>query len=137
MITYLTRFQCKPNSLQLKRQHSAELNEGSPATRKSPASNTPTRGSTPPLVSSNAATPPTLFTSVSQDLKTPKLLEEGIVGSPLKKQRASLSGLDDEAMRQRLGLGLSGMANDVMERIEQEKDIKTEEIKTEEPDEEL
>lgn len=29
------------------------------------------------------------------------------------------------------------MANDVMERIEQEKDIKTEEIKTEEPDEEL
>lgn len=35
-------------------------------------------------------------------------------------------------MRQRLGLGLSGMANDVMGRIEQEK-----EIKAEEPDEEL
>lgn len=35
-------------------------------------------------------------------------------------------------MRQRLGLGLSGIANDVMGRIEQEK-----EIKTEEPDEEL
>lgn len=106
--------------------------EGSPTTRKSPASNTPTRGSTPPLISSNAPTPPTLFTSASQDLKAPKLLEEGIVGSPLKKQRASLSGLDDEAMRHRLGLGLSGMTNDVMGRIEQEKDIKREE-----PDEEL
>ena len=129
---HLTRFQCKSDSSQLKRQHSVELNEGSPATRKSPASNTPTRGSTPPLIFSNTTTPPTLFTSVSQDIKTPKLLEEGIVGSPLKKQRASLSGLDDEAMRQRLGLGLSGMGTDVMGRIEQEK-----EIKTEAPDEEL
>ena len=31
-----------------------------------------------------------------------------MVGSPLKRQRASLPGLDDEAMRKRFGLGVLG-----------------------------
>jgi hypothetical protein len=44
----------------------------------------------------------------------------------MKKQRASLSGLDDEAMRQRLGLGLSGVTQDTLPPIEQGKAIKTE-----------
>lgn len=54
-------------------------------------------------------------------------LADDIIGSPLKKQRASLSGLDDEATRQRLGLGLSGAMGDVLGRIEQGKQVKTEE----------
>lgn len=108
----------------LKRQHSAEdLDAGSQATRKSPASNTPTAGSTPPQPT---APTPTVLTSASYDVATPKALEEGIIGSPLKKQRASLSGVDDEAMRKRLGLGLSGVMGDVMARIDQDQEIKTE-----------
>lgn len=114
-------------SLQLKRQHSAELDSGSPATRKSPASNSPTRGSTPPLASGSAVTPPNIFTgATSHDLKAPKLLEDSLIGSPLKKQRASLPGLDDGSVRQRLGLGLgmtsggNGSGVDVMGRIDRE-----------------
>ena len=108
----------------LKRQHSAEdLDAGSQATRKSPASNSPTAGSTPPQPT---APTPTVLTSASYDVATPKVLEEGIIGSPLKKQRASLSGVDDEAMRKRLGLGLSGVMGDVMARIDQDKEIRTE-----------
>lgn len=68
-----------------------------------------------------------LSTSASYDLGTPKALEEDIIGSPLKKQRASLSGIDDEAMRKRFGLGLSGVVGDLMARIDQDKEIKTEE----------
>lgn len=71
-------------------------------------------------------TPPAPFSSVSHELKAPEL-EQTVIGSPLKKQRASLSGLDDETMRQRLGLGLSGV-------LEQDKD---KDIKREEKDEEL
>ncbi len=100
------------------------MNAGSPATRKSPASNTPTVGTTPPNTSL-LSTPPTLLTNASYD-PSPSLPLESVVGSPMKKQRASLSGLDDEAMRQRLGLGLSGMTADTLPPIEQGKAIKTE-----------
>ena len=41
------------------------------------------------------------------------------IGSPLKKQRASFQELDDESLRRRLGLGLSGVKTDVMGSIEQ------------------
>lgn len=45
----------------------------------------------------------------------------GSVGSPLKKQRASLSGVDEEDMRKRFGLGLVGVQADVLGAIKQEK----------------
>ena len=44
----------------------------------------------------------------------------------MKRQRASLSGVDDEAMRQRLGLGLSGVTADALPPIELGKMIETE-----------
>lgn len=53
-------------------------------------------------------------------------MEDSLIGSPLKKQRASLPGPDDESVRQRLGLGLgvTSGANDsgvdVMGRIDRE-----------------
>ncbi|KAL8732891.1 MAG: hypothetical protein Q9166_002492 [cf. Caloplaca sp. 2 TL-2023] len=120
--------------IRLKRQHSAEpFNAGTPATRKSPASNTPTAGSTPPQASSLATTPPMFLPNTALDLGSSKAFDSGIIGSPLKRARASVSGLDEEAMRQRLGLGLSGvLAGDVTARIEQAKPIKQEEDADEE-----
>ena len=50
----------------------------------------------------------------------------------MKKQRASVSGVDDEAMRQRLGLGLSGVTADALPSIEQGKVIKIERDEDEE-----
>ncbi|KAL9592823.1 MAG: hypothetical protein Q9179_006332 [Wetmoreana sp. 5 TL-2023] len=121
--------------IRLKRQHSAEpLNGGSAATRKSPASNTPTAGSTPPHISSLATTPPTLLPNAAFDPVLSKVFDSGTVGSPLKRARASVSGLDEETLRQRLGLGLSGvLAGDAAAPVEQAKPIK----KEEEEDEEL
>lgn len=42
------------------------------------------------------------------DAGTRKADDEAIVGSPMKKARASLSGLDGEIMGRRLGLGGPG-----------------------------
>ena len=72
-------------------------------------------------------------------------LDDSIIGSPLKKARASLSGGDEggSGPREGLGLGLSGMAGDIMGRIEQDQSQKEQRqrpqtIKTEESvDEEL
>ena len=102
---------------QLKRQHSAnDLDAPSPAPahRKSPPSNTPTAGSTPPHTSGS---PPPLLPSLAFD--TTSLQGPQSIGSPLKKARASLSGNDDEEMRRRFGLGLSGVKGDVLGAIEQ------------------
>ena len=44
-----------------------------------------------------------------------------MIGSPLKRQRASVSGLDEEAMRSKFGLGLLGASGDVLGAIEQDK----------------
>ncbi|KAL9044053.1 MAG: hypothetical protein Q9214_002783 [Letrouitia sp. 1 TL-2023] len=101
--------------IRLKRQHSAEpLNAGSPATRKSPASNSPTAGSTPSDAPNLATTPPALLPSMAFDLGSSKALDSGPVGSPLKRARASLSGLDEETMGKRLGLGFSGTVADAI-----------------------
>ena len=105
--------------LQLKRQHSIELlNEASPATRRSPASNTPTRGTTPPHFLNSTASPAVLPPTSIFDLEAPRAFDETNIGSPLKKQRASVTGLDDEAMKRRLGLGLSGVTADSLAQID-------------------
>lgn len=44
-----------------------------------------------------------------------------MIGSPLKRQRASVSGLDEEAMKSKFGLGLLGASGDVLGAIEQDK----------------
>lgn len=52
------------------------------------------------------------------DLEAPRAFDEADIGSPLKKQRASVTGLDDEAMKRRLGLGLSGVTGDILSQID-------------------
>ncbi|MCJ1361111.1 hypothetical protein MMC16_000208 [Acarospora aff. strigata] len=104
--------------IKLKRPHSAEpLNAGSPATRRSPALTTPTTESPPREISTGTTTPPTFGSSVTFDAR-PHKTDDAIVGSPLKKQRASLSGLDGEIMKGRLGLGLSGGIGDILGTID-------------------
>lgn len=44
-----------------------------------------------------------------------------MIGSPLKRQRGSVSGLDEEAMRSKFGLGLLGASGDVLGAIELDK----------------
>ena len=54
--------------------------------------------------------------------------DSGTVGSPLKRARASLSGVDEGSLQQRLGLGLSGLvAADAAAPTEEKKGIKKEE----------
>ena len=45
-----------------------------------------------------------------------------MVGSPLKKARASLPGVDEESLRAKFGLGMSG---DVLGAIEQDNSVGT------------
>ena len=44
-----------------------------------------------------------------------------MIGSPLKRQRASVSGLEEESTRSKHGLGLLGINGDVLGAIEQDK----------------
>ena len=44
-----------------------------------------------------------------------------MIGSPLKRQRASVSGLNEESVRSKSGLGLMGVNGDVLGAIEQDK----------------
>ena len=76
-------------------------------------------------------------------MKQPQF-DDAIVGSPLKRARASLPGGEstDLGRHDGLGLGLSGMAGDIMGRIEQDQkqqqqQQQDQQIKREEEDEEL
>lgn len=101
---------------QLKRQHSAEplSSNGNPEPRKNSKSGTPSAASTPkPGNDFTETTPPPVPGHVPGPVKTnvdTKQEEEEIIGSPLKKQRASIAGLDDISIQQRLGAGMSTSA---------------------------
>ncbi|OCK76664.1 hypothetical protein K432DRAFT_305887 [Lepidopterella palustris CBS 459.81] len=105
--------------IKLKRQHSAEpLNAPSPQTRKSPASNSPVSGTPAPTSLSTAATSTTIDTSANGTEPATKpsaipsdIAPEAIVGSPFKKQRASLPGFD-EGVRKGLGLDFLGASKE-------------------------
>ncbi|KAI9786665.1 MAG: hypothetical protein M1839_006216 [Geoglossum umbratile] len=95
--------------IKLKRAHSAEpLGSPSPQTSypaaKSPSAtvSTPVTGTTPPNTTDPATTPPASKPTFGATAHG--LTDDAMVGSPLKKQRASISGLEDEAMRRRLGM---------------------------------
>ncbi|KAI9762705.1 MAG: hypothetical protein M1840_001172 [Geoglossum simile] len=95
--------------IKLKRAHSAEpVNAPSPQISypitKSPSAtvSTPVTGSTPPNTTDLATTPPASKPTFGATAHG--LTDDVMVGSPLKKQRASISGLEDEAMRRRLGM---------------------------------
>lgn len=63
-----------------------------------------------------SGSPPLLLPSLTFDNSNPP---SDFIGSPLKKQRASVQEPDDESMHRRLGLGLSGVKTDVLGSIEQ------------------
>jgi len=91
------------NQTKLKRQHSAEpLNANS---RRSPGSiGTPSLGETPPA---EADQPSTANQTLSSSVFGANLPDDSVVGSPLKKHRASLYDMDNDTMQKRLGMGLT------------------------------
>ncbi|KAF2007094.1 hypothetical protein P154DRAFT_420919 [Amniculicola lignicola CBS 123094] len=87
----------------LKRQHSAEpLNRPSASPAARGTSGSPISGTPAALDNTVVAEPAVLKTVVPADLST-----EGSIGSPFKKQRASLPGFDD-SVRKSLGAALMG-----------------------------
>ena len=96
--------------LQLKRQHSAEpLNSNS---RRSPGSiGTTSVGTTPPAdadanSTANATLPSSVFGGSVPD--------DSVIGSPLKRHRASVHDIDNETIQKRLGAGFANRLGDVM-----------------------
>lgn len=90
--------------IKLKRQHSAEpLNANS---RKSPGSIGSTSvGATPPAEADASLTPANA--THSNTAFGSSLPDDSVIGSPLKKHRASLYDMDNETMQKRLGTGFS------------------------------
>ncbi|EPE28991.1 hypothetical protein GLAREA_00149 [Glarea lozoyensis ATCC 20868] len=85
------------NRIKLKRQHSTEpLNS-----RKSPAGNS-SMGTTPPADTDSNVGP-----TLSSTIFGSSTLQESGIGSPLKKHRASINGLDSDIMQKRLGSGFA------------------------------
>lgn len=101
--------------IKLKRQHSAdplsEMGSNADASRASKSA-TPASRTTPPIAGKQSTTPP-LNQPPGKESALSALENEGFVGSPLKKQRASAS-IDDKTLRQRIGSGLSSNIQDVM-----------------------
>ncbi|KAL4762749.1 uncharacterized protein BDW70DRAFT_133000 [Aspergillus foveolatus] len=103
--------------IKLKRQHSAASLAGS--SRRETAS-PKTAGATP--TSTNTSTTPPAATATSaptttgtlEGQSTNALNGEEFLGSPLKKQRPSVSQADESLLRQRMGSGLSQQISDVL-----------------------
>ncbi|KAJ5130443.1 uncharacterized protein N7515_006482 [Penicillium bovifimosum] len=96
--------------IRLKRQHSAEPPGGSVGdSMDSPAS-----GSTPPA-NERSATPPKTATAEPglPEPTQPVEISDGLFGSPLKKQRASVSTADENALRRRIAES-SGRISEVL-----------------------
>lgn len=96
---------------QLKRQHSAEpLSSGGATSNDTPAS-----GTTPPPASIGRSITPPKATPVkpSEPALPTGDVTEAFLGSPLKKQRASVSGADENALRRRIAES-SGRINEVL-----------------------
>lgn len=102
---------------QLKRQHSAEpLNSnGVTEARKTSKSGSPSAASTP-KVGDELGTSPSGFNSsaLGTSLDTKKEEESFMVGSPMKRQRASVAEFDEDIKR-RLGTGLSASSSTIGE----------------------
>lgn len=91
---------------QLKRQHSAE-----PFPSAADNSDTPASGTTPPATE-RSTTPPKV-NEPSEQAPVATDPAEGFLGSPLKKQRASVSTADENALRRRIAES-SGRFNEVL-----------------------
>lgn len=91
---------------QLKRQHSS----ASLATNTPPAeSASPKTAGDTPATNDPSTTPPAVAAATAAETPKPAAnpLNGGFIGSPLKKQRASVSHSDEDAMRRRMESGLS------------------------------
>lgn len=104
---------------QLKRQHSAEpLNsEGVTEARKTSKSGSPSTASTPKIGTDELGTSPSGAISIgtagmSTGLEAKKEDDSFLVGSPMKRQRASVAEFDDDIKR-RLGASLSTSAGTI------------------------
>ncbi|KAJ9216197.1 hypothetical protein DTO166G4_2129 [Paecilomyces variotii] len=97
--------------IKLKRQHSSEAVGGE---GEATNSNTPAAGSTPPV----STTPPNASGIPSGLAETKKSavdsLDSAFIGSPLKKQRASVSGADEDGLLKRMGSGLTSNIGEVL-----------------------
>jgi hypothetical protein len=95
---------------QLKRQHSAEpLSSGGATSIDTPAS-----GTTPPASTGRSTTPPkTTPAKPAEPVQPTGDVPEAFLGSPLKKQRASVSGADENSLRRRIA-ETSGRINEVL-----------------------
>jgi hypothetical protein len=79
--------------------------------RKSPGSiGTTSLGTTPPEIDTTSTSNPTLSSSIF-GVSFP---EDAVVGSPLKKHRASLYDMDNETIQKRLGMGFRSGLGDVL-----------------------
>ncbi|KAJ5212075.1 uncharacterized protein N7498_003721 [Penicillium cinerascens] len=96
--------------IRLKRQHSAE--PGSSNAENS--ASTPASGTTPPAAE-RSITPPKTTTDTETPEKTQPSTDavDGFLGSPLKKQRASVSTADENALRRRIAES-SGRINEAL-----------------------
>ncbi|KAH8598836.1 hypothetical protein B0O99DRAFT_614291 [Bisporella sp. PMI_857] len=91
------------NRIKLKRQHSAE--PLSALSRKSPGSIGSTSvGETPPAEVETGPAPTGLLQNSVFGSSVP---DDSVIGSPLKKHRASLYDVDNDTMQKRLGTGFS------------------------------
>lgn len=112
-VSTIPRYYLKKETLtisQLKRQHSAE--PGSSNAENS--ASTPASGTTPPAAE-RSITPPKTTTDTETPEKTQPSTDavDGFLGSPLKKQRASVSTADENALRRRIAES-SGRINEVL-----------------------
>ncbi|KAN0083285.1 hypothetical protein V8E54_002373 [Elaphomyces granulatus] len=98
--------------IKLKRQHSVE-----PFADAATNSNSPISGSTPPALNNLSTTPPNTSTSgpTESTSNIPDPLNGEFIGSPMKKPRASVSGVDEEALRRRIVSGLSVNIGEIIE----------------------
>lgn len=113
---------------QLKRQHSFEpptASSPAPGNRKSPQGTSPTTSTfnTPKAANRDIAdSPPTLLTNAKYDPlvdSNSRFSDAGIIGSPLKKRRSSLQGLDKEIQgRRSVGLGVGWGSIDAFDESE-------------------
>ncbi|CEJ56385.1 hypothetical protein PMG11_02593 [Penicillium brasilianum] len=107
--------------IRLKRQHSAEpLSSGGATSNDTPAS-----GTTPPASTGRSTTPPkTTPAKPTEPVQPTGDVTEAFLGSPLKKQRASVSGADENALRRRIAES-SGRINEVLGDINDNKTAST------------
>ncbi|KAJ5167995.1 uncharacterized protein N7482_003589 [Penicillium canariense] len=96
--------------IRLKRQHSAEPVSSSGAE----STDTPASGTTPPATTGRSTTPPkTTPAKPSEPAPPVGGAADAFLGSPLKKQRASVSGADENALRRRIAES-SGRINELL-----------------------